>query len=101
MVSYFRLAGNPNVAKVLYSQFERKNSIGKLAGQDGCKLQGRYKHKNRFFIGGFSVTYYLMSNSVEEEVAGTLYVSKTDATVIVTDATCLGGNLILVLQIWK
>jgi len=44
-------------------------------------------------------TYSLMANSVEEEVARDFVCfGQPDATVVVTDATCLERNLNLVLQ---
>ena len=44
-------------------------------------------------------TYSLMANSVEEEVARDfICFADPDATVVVTDATCLERNLNLVLQ---
>lgn len=73
---------------------------GNWPGKTVINTQGKYIHKGKTFIMvNIPGTYSLMSNSVEEEVARDfLCFGNTDATVIVTDATCLERNLNLVLQ---
>ena len=62
--------------------------------------QGKYRDKNNNFIMvDLPGTYSLMANSAEEEVARDfICFADPDATVMVTDATCLERNLNLVLQ---
>ena len=96
------LAGNPNVGKstVFNSLTGLKQHTGNWPGKTVTNAQGRYKHKDRNFIMvDLPGTYSLMANSAEEEVARDfICFGSPDATVVVTDATCLERNLNLVLQ---
>ena len=96
------LAGNPNVGKstVFNSLTGLKQHTGNWPGKTVTNAQGRYRHKDSLFIMvDLPGTYSLMANSVEEEVARDFVCfADPDATVIVTDATCLERNLNLVLQ---
>ncbi len=96
------LAGNPNVGKstVFNSLTGLKQHTGNWPGKTVTNAQGRYKHKdNHFIMVDLPGTYSLMANSVEEEVARDfICFADPDATVVVTDATCLERNLNLVLQ---
>ncbi len=96
------LAGNPNVGKstVFNSLTGLNQHTGNWPGKTVTNAQGKYKHKdNNFILVDIPGTYSLMSNSAEEEVARDfICFGNPDATVIVTDATCLERNLNLVLQ---
>ncbi len=96
------LAGNPNVGKstVFNSLTGLNQHTGNWPGKTVTNAQGKYRYKNRNFIMvDIPGTYSLMANSAEEEVARDFVCfGKPDATVIVTDATCLERNLNLVLQ---
>ncbi|NSW90084.1 MAG: ferrous iron transport protein B [Firmicutes bacterium] len=96
------LAGNPNVGKstVFNNLTGLKQHTGNWPGKTVTNAQGKCKHKDRDFIFvDLPGTYSLMANSVEEEVARDfICFGNPDATVIVTDATCLERNLNLVLQ---
>ncbi len=96
------LAGNPNVGKstVFNSLTGLNQHTGNWPGKTVTNAQGKYKHIDKTFIMvDLPGTYSLMSNSVEEEVARDfICFGNPDATVIVTDATCLERNLNLVLQ---
>jgi len=97
------LAGNPNVGKstVFNSLTGMNQHTGNWPGKTVTNAQGKYKHKDKdFILVDIPGTYSLMSNSTEEEVARDFILfGNPDATVIVTDATCLERNLNLVLQI--
>jgi len=96
------LAGNPNVGKstVFNSLTGLNQHTGNWPGKTVTNAQGKYQHKDKNFIMvDIPGTYSLMANSVEEEVARDfICFGHPDATVIVTDATCLERNLNLVLQ---
>ncbi len=96
------LAGNPNVGKstVFNSLTGLNQHTGNWPGKTVTNAQGYYKHRDKdFILVDIPGTYSLMSNSVEEEVARDFVCfGKPDATVVVTDATCLERNLNLVLQ---
>jgi len=96
------LAGNPNVGKstVFNSLTGLNQHTGNWPGKTVTNAQGKYRHKDRNFIMvDIPGTYSLMANSAEEEVARDfMCFGKPDATVVVTDATCLERNLNLVLQ---
>jgi|LSQX01.3.fsa_nt_gb ferrous iron transport protein B len=97
------LAGNPNTGKstVFNSLTGLNQHTGNWTGKTVTTAQGRYSYKGKNFIMvDLPGTYSLMSNSVEEEVARDfICFGDPDTTVIVTDATCLERNLILVIQI--
>lgn len=96
------LAGNPNVGKstVFNSLTGLNQHTGNWPGKTVTNAQGKFKHKDKNFIMvDIPGTYSLMANSVEEEVARDfICFGNPDATVIITDATCLERNLNLVLQ---
>lgn len=96
------LAGNPNVGKstVFNTLTGLKQHTGNWPGKTVTNAQGEYRHKDKNFIMvDIPGTYSLSANSVEEEVARDfICFGKPDATIIVTDATCLERNLNLVLQ---
>ena len=96
------LAGNPNVGKsTIFNNLTGLNQhTGNWPGKTVTNAQGRYQHKDRkFIVVDLPGTYSLMANSVEEEVARDfICFGNPDATVIVTDATCLERNLYLVLH---
>ncbi|MHB8125683.1 MAG: ferrous iron transport protein B [Desulfitobacteriaceae bacterium] len=96
------LAGNPNVGKstVFNSLTGLNQHTGNWPGKTVTNAQGKYKHKDKnFTMVDIPGTYSLMANSVEEEVARDfICFGNPDATVIVTDATCIERNLNLVLQ---
>jgi ferrous iron transport protein B len=96
------LAGNPNVGKstVFNSLTGLNQHTGNWPGKTVTNARGKYKHKDQNFIMiDIPGTYSLMANSIEEEVARDfICFGNPDATVIVTDATCLERNLNLVLQ---
>ena len=96
------LAGNPNVGKstVFNSLTGLNQHTGNWPGKTVSNAQGKYRHKDKNFIMvDIPGTYSLMANSVEEQVARDFVCfGQPDATVVVTDATCLERNLNLVLQ---
>ncbi len=96
------LAGNPNVGKstVFNSLTGLNQHTGNWPGKTVTNAQGKYRYRDRNFIMvDIPGTYSLMANSAEEEVARDfICFGRPDATVIVTDATCLERNLNLVLQ---
>ncbi|ODM26188.1 ferrous iron transport protein B [Acetivibrio mesophilus] len=96
------LAGNPNVGKsTVFNNLTGLNQhTGNWPGKTVTNAQGKYTHKDKNFIMvDIPGTYSLMANSVEEEVARDFVCfGQPDATVVVTDATCLERNLNLVLQ---
>ncbi|SNS03836.1 ferrous iron transport protein B [Anaerovirgula multivorans] len=97
------LAGNPNTGKstVFNSLTGLNQHTGNWPGKTVTNAQGRYSHKDKkFVLVDLPGTYSLLANSVEEEVARDfICFGKPQATIVVTDATCLERNLILVLQI--
>ncbi|MCI8500600.1 MAG: ferrous iron transporter B [Oscillospiraceae bacterium] len=96
------LAGNPNVGKstVFNALTGMKQHTGNWPGKTVSNAQGEYLHNGkRFIMVDIPGTYSLMASSVEEEVARDfICFGSPDATVVVTDATCLERNLNLVLQ---
>ena len=96
------LAGNPNVGKsTVFNGLTGLNQhTGNWPGKTVSSAQGRYRHRDMdFIIVDIPGTYSLMANSAEEEIARDFVCfGSPDATVIVTDATCLERNLNLVLQ---
>lgn len=97
------LAGNPNTGKstVFNSLTGLNQHTGNWPGKTVTNAQGRYRHKeNNYILVDLPGTYSLLANSVEEVVAmDFICFGNPRATVVVTDATCLERNLILVLQI--
>lgn len=96
------LAGNPNVGKstVFNSLTGMNQHTGNWPGKTVTNAQGRYRHKDKdFSLMDLPGTYSLSANSVEEEIARDfICFGNPDATIIVTDATCLERNLFLVLH---
>ncbi len=96
------LGGNPNVGKstVFNSLTGLNQHTGNWPGKTVTNAQGKYRHKDtNFILVDVPGTYSLMANSEEEEIARDfICFGNPDATVIVTDATCLERNLNLVLQ---
>lgn len=97
------LAGNPNTGKstVFNSLTGLNQHTGNWTGKTVTTAQGNYKFKDKdFILVDLPGTYSLLSNSLEEEVARDfICFGNPNATVVVTDATCLERNLNLVLQI--
>ncbi len=96
------LAGNPNVGKstVFNSLTGLNQHTGNWPGKTVTNAQGKYRHEGRNFIMvDLPGTYSLMANSVEEEIARDfICFGAPDATIVVSDSTCLERNLNLVLQ---
>lgn len=97
------LAGNPNTGKstVFNSLTGLNQHTGNWTGKTVTTAQGNYKYKDKnFILVDLPGTYSLLSNSAEEEVARDfICFGNPNATVVVTDATCLERNLNLVLQV--
>lgn len=99
------LAGNPNVGKsTVFNALTGLNQhTGNWPGKTVSNARGNYKHKDKkFVLVDLPGTYSLLANSVEEQVARDfICFGKPDATIVVTDATCLERNLNMVLQIME
>jgi ferrous iron transport protein B len=97
------LAGNPNTGKstVFNSLTGLKQHTGNWPGKTVSTAQGQYLHGGRnHILVDLPGTYSLLPTSMEEEIARDFILhGNRHATVVVTDATCLERNLILVLQI--
>lgn len=96
------LGGNPNVGKsTVFNHLTGLNQhTGNWPGKTVTNAHGRYQYKDSSFVlVDIPGTYSLMANSEEEEIARDfICFGNPDATIIVTDATCLERNLNLVLQ---
>ena len=99
------LAGNPNTGKstVFNSLTGLKQHTGNWPGKTVTRARGRYRYRDReYVLVDLPGTYSLLANSMEEQVAGEfICFGRPEATVVVTDATCLERNLNLVLQIME
>lgn len=97
------LAGNPNTGKstVFNSLTGLKQHTGNWPGKTVANAQGLYRYEGRTHVlVDLPGTYSLQPTSAEEEIARDFILhGNPHATVVVTDATCLERNLILVLQI--
>ena len=99
------LAGNPNVGKsTVFNALTGLNQhTGNWPGKTVSNARGSYNHKDKkFILVDLPGTYSLLANSVEEQVARDfICFGRPNATVVVTDATCLERNLNLVLQVME
>ncbi|OPY57836.1 MAG: Ferrous iron transport protein B [Pelotomaculum sp. PtaU1.Bin035] len=97
------LGGNPNTGKstVFNSLTGLNQHTGNWPGKTVTNAHGKYTHKgDSFTLVDLPGTYSLLANSAEEEVARDfICFGRPDATVVVTDATCLERNLYVVLQV--
>ncbi|OPJ54788.1 FeoB small GTPase domain-containing protein [Alkalithermobacter paradoxus] len=99
------LAGNPNVGKsTVFNALTGLNQhTGNWPGKTISNARGNYTYKDKkFTLVDLPGTYSLLANSVEEEVARDfICFGKPNATIVVTDATCLERNLNLALQVME
>lgn len=96
-------AGNPNVGKstLFNSLTGLRQHTGNWPGKTVGIAQGNHEFNgDNYVLVDLPGTYSLMAHSAEEEVARDFILSeKSDAVVVVCDATSLERNLNLVLQI--
>lgn len=96
------LAGNPNVGKstIFNALTGMHQHTGNWPGKTVENASGICKYKNdNFLFVDLPGTYSLMSHSEEEEIARDfICFGKSNALLIVVDATCLERNLNLVYQ---
>lgn len=99
------LAGNPNTGKsTVFNALTGLNQhTGNWPGKTVLQTQGKYKYKNdEFILVDLPGTYSLQTNSLEEQIARDfICFANPDATIVITDATCLERNLNLALQIME
>lgn len=97
------LAGNPNTGKsTVFNALTGLNQhTGNWPGKTVLRAEGFYTYCGMTYkLVDLPGTYSLLANSAEEQVARDyLCFSRPDATIVVTDATCLERNLNLVLQV--
>jgi ferrous iron transport protein B len=97
------LAGNPNTGKstVFNSLTGLNQHTGNWPGKTVTNARGKYQHKGEnYILVDLPGTYSLLANSAEEQIARDfICFGKPDATVVVTDATCLERNLNMALQV--
>lgn len=103
MAATIALAGNPNTGKsTIFNNLTGLNQhTGNWPGKTVANALGQFTHNGTSFVlVDLPGTYSLFASSQEEQIARDfIYHNKPDATVVVTDATCLERNLNLVLQI--
>ena len=96
------LVGNPNVGKstIFNSLTGMHQHTGNWPGKTVENASGICKYRNNnFLLVDLPGTYSLMSHSEEEEIARNfICFGKSNALLIVVDATCLERNLNLVYQ---
>ncbi|MGB9804535.1 FeoB small GTPase domain-containing protein [Desulfofundulus sp.] len=99
------LAGNPNTGKstIFNALTGLKQHTGNWPGKTVLQAQGTFHLRGqKYILVDLPGTYSLLANSVEEMVARDfLCFARPDATVVVTDATCLERNLNLTLQVME
>lgn len=97
------LAGNPNTGKsTLFNVLTGlRQHTGNWPGKTVMRAEGLCRYRDRkFLVVDLPGTYSLLAHSPEEEVARDfLLAGQPNATVVVTDASCLGRNLNFVLQV--
>jgi ferrous iron transport protein B len=97
------LAGNPNTGKsTLFNALTGlRQHTGNWPGKTVTRAEGGYQFgRLRYKLVDLPGTYSLLSASHDEEIARDfLLFGRPDATIVVTDATCLERNLNLVLQV--
>ncbi|RKO67557.1 FeoB small GTPase domain-containing protein [Desulfofundulus salinus] len=99
------LAGNPNTGKstIFNALTGLKQHTGNWPGKTVLQAQGTFHFGGKkYILVDLPGTYSLLANSAEEMVARNfLCFARPDATVVVTDATCLERNLNLALQVME
>lgn len=99
------LAGNPNVGKsTVFNALTGLNQhTGNWPGKTVSNARGSFMHRDKkFILVDLPGTYSLLANSMEEQVARDfICFGKPNATIVVTDATCLERNLNLALQVME
>ncbi|SHI89690.1 FeoB small GTPase domain-containing protein [Desulfofundulus thermosubterraneus] len=99
------LAGNPNTGKstIFNALTGLKQHTGNWPGKTVLQTQGTFHFGGKkYILVDLPGTYSLLANSAEEIVTRDfLCFARPDATVVVTDATCLERNLNLALQVME